>query len=95
MIDCYNVTGLGKLDPPSLEIVSTNLVVQKNSVLLFQCSKEYCLDEMNLIREQLQKVFPNNKVIVLYNDIIPQIIHDNSYKVERPLAEEPYGTYYT
>ena len=70
------------------------LTLEKNSVLLLRCNKEYCLDEMNIIQQQMQKVFPNNKVVVLFDDIVPEIIHDKSYKIERPLAED-YDEYYT
>lgn len=99
MIEQYNYTC--DLMPPNDQKICTPiltdthcLTLEKHSVLLFRCSKEYYLEDLNTIQQQMQKVFPNNKVVVLFEDIVPEVIHDKSYKIERPLAED-YDGYYT
>ena len=80
------------LTPCSSEVNA--LTLEKYSVLVIRCSQQYDLNALNTLREQVQKVFPNNTVLVTYDDIDFLTIADKSYKPERPLAEEPYDTYY-
>jgi hypothetical protein len=95
MINQYDCAGQPlTLNQYPLSAESSRLTLEKNSVLLLRCSKDYYLDDLNLIQTQVQKAFPNTKVIVLYNDIVPEVIYDKTYRTERPLAED-YDGYYT
>ena len=67
--------------------------VQRNSVIVLRVSRnDYDLDEMNALRDYYSKIFPNNTVAVMFDDIEMEIVHDNSYH-KRPCAEESYNAY--
>jgi hypothetical protein len=88
----------GVLESPSccLETLTSPqlLTVRPNSVIVIRCPKdEYSLDEMNILRDYYSKVFPNNKICVMFDDINIEIIHDKSWKNARPCAEENYDPY--
>ena len=68
--------------------------INRNSVIILRCSKdEYNLDDMNMLRDYYAKVFPNNSVCVMFDDIEIEIVHDKSWRPSRPCAEESYDTY--
>lgn len=70
------------------------LTVKPNSVIVLRCSKdEYNLEDMNTLRDYYAKVFPNNKVCVMFDDIEIEIVHDKSWHTSRPCAEESYDLY--
>lgn len=76
--------------------VPTQLIIptiQRNSVIILRVPRyDYDLDEMNMLRDYYSKVFPNNTVAVMFDDIEMEIVHDDSQR-RRPCAEEKYDTY--
>lgn len=67
--------------------------VQRNSVIVLRVPHNYYdLDEMNILRDYYSKIFPNNTVAVMFDDIEIEIVHDNSSR-KRPCAEEKYDIY--
>ena len=92
----YTGTPDHQLKPRQYEstVAPVSLTLEKNSVLIIRCNQQYDLSALNIIREQMQKAFPNNTVLVTYDDIDFLTIADKTYKPERPLAEEPYDAYY-
>lgn len=75
-------------------ITPSALTIERNSVVVLRCSKnDYDLDDMNVLRDYYRKVFPNNTVCVMFDDIEIEIVHDKSWKKARPCAEEPYDPY--
>ena len=70
------------------------LTVKSNSVIILRCSKdEYNLDDMHTLRDYYSKVFPNNRVCVMFDDIEIEIVHDKALRHSRPCAEEGYDLY--
>lgn len=69
------------------------LTIQKNSVILLRVSfNDYDVEEMNTLQEYYQKTFPNNKVVVMFDNIKIDVIHDKSYRKVRPCADISYET---
>ena len=67
--------------------------IQGNSVIILRISRNgYNLDDMNVLRDYYSKIFPNNTIAVMFDDIEMKIVHDNSYH-KRPCAEESYNDY--
>lgn len=68
--------------------------IEPNSVIVLRCSKdEYTLEDMNMLRDYYKKVFPYNRICVMYDDIEIEIVHDKSLRPSRPCAEESYDLY--
>lgn len=71
-----------------------SLTVQPNSVIVLRCSRDdYDLNDMNTLRDYFAKVFPNNRVCVMFDDIEIEIMHDKTWRQSRPCAEESYDLY--
>lgn len=92
MIEQFHPEGLPCVNT-SNHISQEPLIIQKNSVILLRVSfNDYDVNEMNVLQEYYQKIFPNNKVVVMFDNIEIDVIHDKSYKKERPCADISYET---
>lgn len=70
------------------------LTVQRNSVIILRVSfNDYDLDDMNRLQEYYSKVFPNNTVCVMFDNIDIEVINDQSCRKARPCADIPYDSY--
>ena len=90
MIEQYNPEVVATIAPSH----ANTLTVQKNSVIILRVSfNDYDLDDMNRLQEYYSKVFPNNTVCVMFDNIDIEVINDQSYRKERPCADIPYDSY--
>ena len=90
MIEQYNPEVVATTAPSH----TNTLTVQKNSVIILRVAfNDYDLNEMNLLQEYYSKVFPNNKVCVMFDNIDIEVVNDQSYRKARPCADIPYDPY--
>lgn len=86
----YTGTPISQLcnsSPSTPAVALQTPTIQKNSVIVLRVSRnDYDLDDMNTLRDYYQKLFPNNTVAVMFDDIEMQIVNDNSWR-KRPCAE--------
>lgn len=80
MIEYFHPEGMPYKDA----LVATSMqlaipTVQQNSVIILRVSRnDYDLDAMNILRDYYSKIFPNNIVAIMFDDIEMEIVHDNS-----------------
>ena len=80
--------------PSAPSVALQTPTIQKNSVIVLRVSRnDYDLDDMNTLRDYYQKLFPNNTVAVMFDDIEMHIVNDNSWH-KRPCAEVSDGYSY-
>ena len=85
-----------EMAPAAPSMPPAPLTLGRNSVIVLRCARDdYDLDDLNILRDYYQKVFPNNTVCVMYDNIEIEIVHDKSWKKGRPCAEEPYDPYHS
>jgi hypothetical protein len=90
MIEQYNPEVVAATMPSH----TNALTVQRNSVIVLRVSfNDYDLDDMNRLQEYYSKVFPNNTVCVMFDNIDIEVINDQSYRKARPCADIPYDSY--
>lgn len=94
MIEQFHPEGLLCREAPAAAPTQLAIpTIQRNSVIVLRVSRnDYDLDEMNVLRDYYSKIFPNNTVAVMFDDIEMEIVNDNSWR-KRPCAEEKYDTY--
>ena len=90
MIEQYNPEVIAATTPS----YTNALTVQRNSVIILRVSfNDYDLDDMNRLQEYYSKVFPNNTVCVMFDNIDIEVINDQSYRKARPCADISYDSY--
>lgn len=94
MIEYFHPEGTPCKEAPAAHSMQLAIpTIQRNSVIVLRVSRnDYDLDEMNALRDYYSKIFPNNTVAVMFDDIEMEIVHDNSWR-KRPCAEEKYDTF--
>ena len=94
MIEQFYPETLPQTVAPTASAISVSIpTIQRNSVIVLRVSRnDYDLDDMNILRDYYSKIFPNNTVAVMFDDIEMEIVHDNSLR-KRPCAEEKYDPY--
>jgi hypothetical protein len=80
---------LNNCNAPEAEISSTSLTVKQNSVIVIKVPYlEYNVEDLNALQSYYKKVFPNNTVAVMWDNIQIEVVHDQSWKQSRPCANE-------
>ena len=71
---------------PKVDSVQLNTIsLERNSTLVVRVSKDsgYDLDELRVLKQDLENIFPNHPIFIWYDDIEFITIHDKGYKPER------------
>lgn len=95
MIEQYTSHATGAPDEMKYCVIPSDKTVKRNSVIVLRVAPEhYDLEDLNTLQKYYQERFPNNQVCVMWNDIEIEIVHDHTFKKERPCAEAYSDTYY-
>lgn len=69
---------MSNIKPYDIQVVP----VGPNDVIICHIDESFDFDELNIIQKEVEKVFPNNKVLVANENVLKRI---SIFKIEEPL----------